>query len=581
MKNMKFWRTALVTALVLTVMLSVTGGTIAWFTDTVTSESNIIKAGNLDVTMHWADGTQAVPTDDNNWTDASAGAIFDYDLWEPGYVQVRHVKIANTGSLALKYKVEIEATGTVSDLANVIDVYYVDPAVRVSDRTALTADKRLGTLTEMLDGMAESASGSLLAGASDTITLALKMQESAGNDYQGKSIGSDFAVKLVATQLTSEEDSFGKDYDELAEYPAVGTVNVTNTSEEQSISAGNVKVTIPANVKTGKYELVVNKIAENTDAENNTTLSLDIELRRDNEKVEETTSVKYKVAITVGKGLSINEVTHKGVPVEYDYDSVGGVVNFVTESFGPFTVSYAGTINKIVEVNNAEELISVLDGIKTKAQNQIRGETGNKAYRENVTIVLKNDIVIDSLTNFMYTGSNGAPLHFYGVRGVLDLNGHDITVASDALLSGKAHANAVLLFQYSNVSIIGEGDIIAENKSIPVYAWANCTVDIYGGNYVTNAYERNESAVYVNNESAKVNVYGGTYTDSAYAFNVYDECGKTPTIVLHEGITYADFLKDGTTDVTASDINNGRIVIAEGCELQKDENDNAYTVVKR
>lgn len=51
MKSMKFWRTALVGALVLTVMLSVTGGTIAWFTDTVTSDHNIITSGTLTAAM--------------------------------------------------------------------------------------------------------------------------------------------------------------------------------------------------------------------------------------------------------------------------------------------------------------------------------------------------------------------------------------------------------------------------------------------------------------------------------------------------------------------------------------------------
>ena len=40
------------------------GATFAWFTDTVTSKNNIIKSGTLDVTMHYADGTKAVPADD-------------------------------------------------------------------------------------------------------------------------------------------------------------------------------------------------------------------------------------------------------------------------------------------------------------------------------------------------------------------------------------------------------------------------------------------------------------------------------------------------------------------------------------
>ena len=217
-------KSALVSAtLVLVLCVSaLLGTTFAWFTDSVTSGNNIIQSGNLDVEMYWADGTKAVPADDSaDWADASGGAIFDYDLWEPGYVQVRHIKIANEGNLALKYMVKIVANGTVSDLSDVIDVYYVDPAVQVADRSALTDANKIGTLTEVLANLSNSANGELLAGEDDTITLALKMQDTAGNEYQEKSIGTTFSVQLLATQLTSEEDSFGNDYDADAEFPKV------------------------------------------------------------------------------------------------------------------------------------------------------------------------------------------------------------------------------------------------------------------------------------------------------------------------------------------------------------------------
>ena len=194
------------------------GTTFAWFTDSVTSANNIIKSGSLDVGMYWADGTEA--PDSATWTDASTGAIFNYDKWEPGYVEVRHIKIANVGTLALKYQIKIVANGEVSDLADVIDVYYVDPAQQIADRTDLTDDNKLGTLTDVLANLANTANGELPAGENDTITLALKMQESAGNEYQNKSIGSDFSVILMATQLTAETDSFDDQYDFDATYTA-------------------------------------------------------------------------------------------------------------------------------------------------------------------------------------------------------------------------------------------------------------------------------------------------------------------------------------------------------------------------
>ena len=172
-------------ALALVLLISVgtlAGSTIAWFTDSVTSGSNIIKSGTLEVEMDWADGTKAVPAaDSTDWKDASEGAIFNYDLWEPGYTEVRHISIANTGTLALKYQLSIVPNGEVSELADVIDVYYMDPAAQVTSRTDLSTSDRLGTLTQAIAGMDQTASGNLPAGEAHTITLALKMQESAGN----------------------------------------------------------------------------------------------------------------------------------------------------------------------------------------------------------------------------------------------------------------------------------------------------------------------------------------------------------------------------------------------------------------
>ena len=231
------------------------GTTFAWFTDSVTSAGNIIKTGNLDVEMYWADGTQAVPSNENGWTDASTGAIFNYDNWEPGYVDVKHIQIKNNGTLALKYHVKIMANGEVSDLSDVIDVYYVDPAQAIADRTALTADKKIGTLTDVLKGLDTTASGNLEADKDHTITLAFKMQESAGNEYQNKSIGSDFSVVLMATQLTTEEDSFDDQYDfdvsysaetdafkaELASAQAGDTVTL-NLTHDAYLGAGEIIV---------------------------------------------------------------------------------------------------------------------------------------------------------------------------------------------------------------------------------------------------------------------------------------------------------------------------------------------------
>ena len=214
MKKNQTRRALLMSALSLLLCMSMlVGTTFAWFTDSVTSGNNIIKSGTLDVEMYWADGTEA--PDSATWTDASTGTIFNYDKWEPGYVEVRHIKIANVGTLALKYQLKIMANGEVSDLADVIDVYYLDPAEAIAERTDLTAEKYIGSLTEVLAGLDITASGELAANTNDTVTLALKMQEDAGNEYQNLAIGSDFSVVLMATQDNVEKDALDENYDNI------------------------------------------------------------------------------------------------------------------------------------------------------------------------------------------------------------------------------------------------------------------------------------------------------------------------------------------------------------------------------
>ncbi len=187
------------------------GTTYAWFTDSVSSAGNIITAGSLDVEMYWADGTD--DPEATNWNDASQTAIFDYDRWEPGYVDVKHVKVSNEGTLAIKYDFYIQPDGEVSKLAEVIDVYFVDPAVQINSRSQLDDSYKIGTLEDVLSGNAKLARGVLEPAESNALTIALKMQESAGNEYQNMSIGSSFKVLVRAAQTTYEEDSFGSDYD--------------------------------------------------------------------------------------------------------------------------------------------------------------------------------------------------------------------------------------------------------------------------------------------------------------------------------------------------------------------------------
>ena len=257
MKKQSVRRTLVMSVLALTLCIAMlAGSTFAWFTDSVVSGNNIIKTGTLDIDMQWADGKEDPAT--ATWNDASTGAIFNYDLWEPGYTEVRHVKIINKGTLALQYQLQIAAEGEVSDLADVIDVYFLDSATQITGREALPAAKCIGTLSQVLDGISNNAQGVLLPGENGmpntaSVTIALKMQESAGNEYQDKAIGSSFSVKLFATQYTYEEDSFDKEYDKDAKLPVF--VNNLDDMKDALVSGGDVVMTEDLSAKSGELTM--------------------------------------------------------------------------------------------------------------------------------------------------------------------------------------------------------------------------------------------------------------------------------------------------------------------------------------
>ena len=243
-------------ALLVSIVLLI-GTTFAWFTDSITNSGNKIQAGTLDVSLEEWDSTANGGS--GGYVAVGEDPIFDYDKWEPGYTDFAAVKIANNGTLALKYELDIIADGA-TDLAEVIDVYYYDDGVITSNgdmpsnSTAITSGSNyvnLGTLDQVIAGGGSGvAKGKLAAGANDYAIIALHMQERAGNEYQGKSIGTTFDIVLKATQDTVEKDGFGNsEYDATAEY----AVNVSNAEDLKEAIAAGKPVSLMNDIILDKY----------------------------------------------------------------------------------------------------------------------------------------------------------------------------------------------------------------------------------------------------------------------------------------------------------------------------------------
>ena len=233
------------------------GTTWAWFTDSVTSDDNKIVAGNLKIDLELLDKEDVWKSIKEN-----KDPIFTYDNWEPGYTDVTILKVENEGTLSLKWEARFVSDNEVSKLAEVIDVWVKPSATELSyptDRADISADngwQMVGTLDKFIDTLSSTTYGSLLPFQSAYLGIALHMQEDAGNEYQ--TIGLDaFDIQIVATQLASEEDSFGPDYDNDAEWPE-GKMNFTATTDISNVATinGELAEEVIIRHESGAYAVV-------------------------------------------------------------------------------------------------------------------------------------------------------------------------------------------------------------------------------------------------------------------------------------------------------------------------------------
>ena len=204
--------------------------TFAWFTDTVTSSNNRIKAGTLqvDILMDKLDRAGYVsiaePEDDKARGDIFSEATGNGINWEPGKTEIVYLAVENTGSLALKYNILVDVED--ERLAGSLKYAILDKATKAdADAAGIASWADILTVEgvqtgDVLPGRTVAATnGSMPKETIDYFALAVHMDEQAGNEYQDKSIRID--VNVIATQLEAEEDSFGPEYDVDAEYPVI------------------------------------------------------------------------------------------------------------------------------------------------------------------------------------------------------------------------------------------------------------------------------------------------------------------------------------------------------------------------
>ena len=255
MNNKRATKRALLTSVMALVMCVVmlVGTTFAWFTDTASTAVNKIQAGNLDIELAYKNSTT-----DGKFKEANKETpVFDNNaLWEPGHVEYVVLKISNAGTLALKYKLGINIAGERGS-TNVFNKPFklsdfIKFAVIDGDKTA---EEEFGRET-LLNGVTDANSKLIKDGytseetplypkvetvvgnqpSEKTVTLVVWMPTDVGNEANHKTGTAtptiDLGISVAATQLNSEVDSFGPDYDKFADYPEVQPVATLEQLQE-------------------------------------------------------------------------------------------------------------------------------------------------------------------------------------------------------------------------------------------------------------------------------------------------------------------------------------------------------------
>ena len=229
------------------------GTTFAWFTDTASTGVNKIQAGNLDIKVEYR------TTADGNWQLLdNATDLFGAEgtLFEPGHTRVVELRITNAGNLALKYKIGMnvvsETTGInkagnpykLSDYLKVATtgIQQYNPTDQISSLMEQLifqkGDFGMWTARDFANFELETDSNgnvhSLQPGAAQILGIKVYMPETVGNEANAisteKAASISFGLNVVATQYTTESDSFGTQYDKDATYPVVVSRNELNTS---------------------------------------------------------------------------------------------------------------------------------------------------------------------------------------------------------------------------------------------------------------------------------------------------------------------------------------------------------------
>ena len=201
----------------------------------------------------WKDASTEPNVDPHFFTDVNGEDI----LWEPGVVSFAQFQVANVGNLALKYVLQAFAsdfnvvTNTDYKLLDVIQFAVVDGTTTYASRDEVAG-------LDFKDWAEFTAAGSLLPNETDEFTVVAYWEpgdsDNNWNVNNGKTVTPEYVidgeqtlyvdidVRLKATQLTSEEDSFDALYDFDATFDDGSTVPSSGSDSKEIATDTDVSV---------------------------------------------------------------------------------------------------------------------------------------------------------------------------------------------------------------------------------------------------------------------------------------------------------------------------------------------------
>ena len=430
------------------------GTTFAWFTDSASTAVNKIQAGTLDVALEMAEGVNQDGTT-TNWVTAEGktlgwvaadGRAQEQILWEPGATYaLPELRIVNKGNLALKFKIEITGIQGDAELNNAIE----------------------WTITNNRQTYAVGQEVSLAANDVATLTISGHMKESAGNEYQGKSIEG-IAITVVATQDTVEYDSNDNQYDENAEY----AIPVATAEELAAALANGQDVILTTAIQMPEVIEIKNDVT-----------------------IYGGENGQLHVPDNADRVINVNDNTEPVTLTLSNVDVVGPTTGGYTRGvsvYGNSDVTIVADNSSVSANYYALNIASANDNVKATIRNTtLTGwcafqtwSAGTKATFENCTLIGNNDKTYnaDGWNNFatvvINEGTTGVELTFNNCR----IEANQTTGNKQYLLSVRASGAKVTL---NNCTFFADGSEIA-NENLGSYlniypAASNLVLTIDGG----------------------------------------------------------------------------------------------------